>query len=514
MKTKYIFLLISLIYSISFAFWTNWQDAYFWYNSTKFYQESFMCVATLWIGHVWLSITGDNALHLQILAWLISMFSIIYPYLKLQNKKQWIENLNFLSVGILLMGNWTWGMYCNDTTTLLFISIISTNILSKRDNSFGDLLFLGIISAFAVASRIPNVVAIPIVMSYWVVSGYLNKSPRHIILQKCGKYLLFSSVSYVILIMLMTRKVDIITLALNSGQETQNHVIGTIIGTYIQSVVNIFYSIIFVWGFIYFVKFCGYSDKSHYVWKILILGLSILLFHHIYYYWQYASSAFTVILFYLLAKKNGGEKSLALLLTFVFLSLGLTCPLGSDTGLCKATAYFSCFVPIVLIGNRKYIRESFTAKVGVFLCICFSVYNYNCTTWDTTAKSDINVTTLDFNKKIDNIHYCGYVTTQEYNALQKQLNLYEKYGCKDHSIFIGFNRAHAMYMLTDSKPYGYVTFWMKGEYENNIIDTFMSDEKSVLFDYKNRVSISQKMKEKNILPVYSDESVSIYKHNK
>lgn len=150
-----------------------WKDEEYQILCVFDYQNTPLAALTMYIGHIWTIIVGnDSIMSFRVLAYICNTLSVALPclYFLKKQKRPFLAAFIFLilQLCISLFGLFS---YEWDTTTHLFLTIgclISVSYLEHPDVK--KLLWIGIISAFAIFSRIPNVALVVVVIALVIVS--------------------------------------------------------------------------------------------------------------------------------------------------------------------------------------------------------------------------------------------------------------------------------------------------------------------------------------------------------
>lgn len=247
-RVKYVCLVLSIVYSLSFLFWNvDLVDNFYWINRTNFYQQDFMNILSDAVCKIWLGVFGKSVLALRFLGWLFYASSMVLLYMCLLPKKEWVKNLHFLALGFVFMATGTQRMFTPDSPTVLCMAL-ATIVLVRHyytTKIYGCYL-LAVIGALASAFRFPNILLFPITIFLAVVFDVCMKKYS---VKNSIRYLLLSTLlflfAYVSIVVVLSGRLDFLTFALDGVLHHKvgpSHNIGNLIsmykGTYFSQLAN------------------------------------------------------------------------------------------------------------------------------------------------------------------------------------------------------------------------------------------------------------------------------------
>ena len=515
---SYLLLVIALFYSISFNLWTNLDDPYYWYNGALHYADDYMSILSLWLGNVWRTITGDNVFTYRLLGWLMGMASILIPYCQLQDREGRLRNLFWLALGVVFMGPYTQGMYTPDSSTVLCLVILAVWILKGRTETWRNLSFLALVTAISIAVRFPNLLILPALVLFILLQGWKKGQVLQTI-RKSAVYTLISILLYYIIVVLISSRLDILAFAKESIEHVTttgggSHGIVALLMMYWWSFLDTFWITSSVLG--------GYLLTRHFIKQsgftiLWVIGGILTLYLSIHHFKNSVGlfSFISILLILNLIFQKGNERKQ---LSFLFVALlGFIACAGSNTGLMKIYPYYAALSPFVFICYKSHITKDLFNKAVITLALFFSVSGSlnGIMQWHKNESENYAVNITAYNHYSDFNHYTGLFTEETFNRLHAQMELYEKYGCKDHTIFYGRPECHEMYALSNSNPLYFVSFYMEADETmklDKVFDTMAADNQLVVFDYTKSEQMKKRMKEQGYRHTYEDNQLSIYTH--
>lgn len=515
---SYLFLSISIVYTLSYFLRTNLVDPFYWYNSCLSPEGDVMECLALLLGKMWRVITGDNVFSFRLLGWIMGMCSICLPYFVLQSKVQVKNNIFYLAVGLLFMAGMTQGMYCPDSPTILLFVCIATFML-KRGYKGNNILILAVLSALCTACRFPNILCIPFFVVYLLIDGYFKKTLLQNI-KISSVYLLLSLIGYYIIVAFIISDINVISslktsMTVASQSNGASHGLKGLIMMYWWSFLEVFWVLSSFLGAYLTGRYFLANKKSSLSLALVGFVPVFLSIHH--FRFSSVSLAFLIVIIMLICVQRENIVSLKLQMLFVAL-LGFIACAGSNTGFLKIVPYYMAFSPMIFIAFKDECKKDYQIKVitAYFAVSAFiSLFANNIRQWHKDESKDYYVAAIDYKNWSNFNHYTGFFVDEEIEILQGMMSDYQKYGVKDHTIFYGRPECHKMYALTNTKLYYHIPFYMEPDLEfdtDNAIKYVLSDKQMVMFDYTCSELIRKKMKEKKYKVVKSENGVVIYKY--
>lgn len=483
---RYSLLVISILFSLNYMFWSIYPDAFYWINLFKDYPTEISCPLTLFIGYAWTSVFGDSLLSVRMLAWCVCMLSMFIPYLVFIPRNKWIDNMHWLSLGIIAIGYGTANLFNPDTVTVLLLVI--TVVVVLKMESYTKIWLLGLITALAITARFPNIVSIFAVLLILIYDGIISKKRATQIIIQGGGYLLVTMACYYALITLFTGRLDLIN-AINEFLHTTGHVGSshapkTIVAIYIYKVLNtlpVFLSELFIYGLILWLSNRCISNRT----VVLLLSALVLVCCMIpwmidginkwFIFLSYMTLALICNIAYQDIRKN--EYRSSVILVFI-VSLCATCFAGSDTGIKKMHPFIIMLLPIILSKlkfNKTQRINSYIVSLIVALGCLYMFLQHN---FSATSICDIS----SRNSKFDKISaiFNTSKTNSFLDEFSNDLNTYVK---GKPCVFYGIDYSHLMYYLTDIKPIYDYSFRMDRDNIEELrkIEIAIKKEKEVFF---------------------------------
>lgn len=517
---SYLFLSISIVYTLSYFLRTNLDDPFYWYNSCLSPEGDVMECLALLLGKMWRVITGDNVFSFRLLGWIMGMCSICLPYFVLQSKEQAKNNIFYLAVGLLFMAGMTQGMYCPDSPTILLFVCIATFML-KRGYKGNNILILAVLSALCTACRFPNILCIPFFVVYLLIDGYFKKTLLHNI-KISSVYLLLSLIGYYIIVAFIIGDIDVISslktsMTVVSQSNGASHGIKGLVMMYWWDFLSVFWGLSSFIGVFMVCRYFLASKKMSFRWALVAFIPVYLSIHH--FDFSGKELAFLIIVIMMMWVKR--EKAISVKIQMLFVALlGFIACAGSNTGFFKIIPYYMAFSPIILIAFENEYKRDYQVKllIAYFIVEAFiSLFAKNIRQWHSDKSMDYYVSAVDYNNRSVFNHYTGLFVDEEFDVLQGMMSDYKKYGVKDHTIFYGRPECHKMYALTNTEMFYHVPFYMEPDSEfdtDNALKYVLNDKHMVMFDYTCSELIREKMKENNYRAIKSGNGVVIYKCDK
>lgn len=488
-------------------------DAYYWYNRCQFLDREFISVFTVWLGYLWKTVTGGNLLAYWSLAWIITLVSFSVPYFLLQKKSNYLSNIPYLAIGLLFFGRCTYQLYDPIATTMLFSVCIGTLLLKTNFSSIKSVAVLGVLSAFLVASRFPNILILPLSIVYLCIMAWANRENIYMLIRKVVTYISVFFPLYYLLVASITGHFNLISFAISEIHDIpyyygESHTIMFLISRYFQGGVQ---GIIAISGIVGALFIAYYVDKNIQCFKIalrwgmavLFLSVMIYLYHGVEWFPVYSFIIITLIVI-----KAIDKGTIPAYCTYLFLILiGVICCAGSDCALDKMYYYFAPMAPVVFIQYKDFVEKHLMVKVYSAIFLIVSVYALNISLKDYTVWSDFkNVPKL--------------MTQSDYDIRKQMYSDFESVHNDGPALFYGFPHSHFMYASTGTKMLYKPTYWMEREYRmsesdinreiSEIIDAAQKDGHAVIFDFCNHSLLEKKAIENGFTKEVVSDCTTIY----
>lgn len=519
MKTKYFLLSLSIIYSLSFSFWSIWGDTYYWINHFDLYKQEFMTILSMWLGQQWCLLFGKTVISTRMLSWLLCSLAMLIPYFFLQNKTERKTNIHLIAIGYIFMGYGNYNFYNPDATTTLTLSALSTFIICYiKKQHIVFIILLSLISAISFSFRFPNIVALPWISVILFLTNYrihkLNFKNNLLIV---AIYSLISLLGYYCVVKYLSNADSVIEYAIDAIVNQKvgpTHSLSNLIWGYAWDLfrMSVKLGLLIITAYSLY-KFTFYKSFKK---SKLFLSCAIFTIIMILYVNKWGSIewirlySFGMIIFCIfitrrLYKKDKNTSHLIIAISLI--SLGMIGPAGSDTGWLKMFPYFIAFTPIIF----KWYIENFSFKIEhkyfLYTCLFISMYTFYTNNYERYSITDMK-------------GYYNHKLIKNIALDQKSLDIYKttfedinNYTIKDKIIFYGVGFPHHLYALTETKPLYHYSFWMfRNDMNelNEVISCMHKDSNVILFDFSksdNKTFLEQLTK------IKSTNYYTIYKYN-
>lgn len=449
---QFVVLASSIFYSLSFLLWNEYpDDAYYWFNYSDNYSDSFMQCFTLWIGYLWKNSIGFSLFSFKFLGWLMSIAGLLIPFYTMLDKKEREKGVFCLSAAIMIMGNWNHQMYNNDSLTCLFLICIGCLLYGWNNITLKRTIVLTIITAILVASRFPNVVIVPAMFLYILVE---NKTIRQRFINALF-FLLISFLAHLVIICLLCKRFDYFDFLMQSwnNANTSTHNLNALLVQYTEPLKHAVDLLLVIFGLISILYLFELRLNNKIVHFILVIGFIVLLkaqdeFYMFAVHSWHSACSFLFAFFGIFVLRQCKIKWIYILM---FCFLGCVCIAGSDTAFLKLYPFFVSFLPVFLAKVRTPNNRIKTV-VTLSLCI-FSIWFF----------------LRPLRQQIENgIQYEGntrflcFIKKDEYDFLSRNSRvILEKNIKPEDIIFMGFN-SHKMYCYYGNK----VPEWYSFKFNN------------------------------------------------
>lgn len=508
---KYIFGAFSIIYSISFISWNYFADSYYYYLLFPEYESYPLIALTLYIGNLFVKYISQDMLWLNFLSWLLCFLSVTLIYWGCVRKGQRFKFINFYFAGLCILGYGTYTLYGPDTLSLFFLSLIGYLLCRKPTIQHKTILTVSVLTALLVASRLPNVVLMPIVVGYITVKDIHMETKTLSIVSDIIFYLFLSVAFYIALVCALLGTTDLyapfieaFTYPVSSyNTHTISNLVNTYRGDFYVTMKDLFWFV----GAITISCICGLATNKS---KILQLaGLLPLIYILIkeqdkllgaMYGWKnlFAFLVILLMIIFIIKRKDPAYT----LDTLLLISLGFIMASGSDTGFMKIGVFFSAISPIVFIEYDRIVKFNFFSGAVFTVVLFYSLYYYGMQFVEKAPYAMIHYP-----------HATQLISLEKKSLLESMLADAEKYGRKDHCIFLSINGFRAQAIMGSKMLYK-CSFWQKKEDEieaDHIIQVMRSDSLCTVFDYNNSIVLKKKM-EKIGVKCIQQTNATIYKH--
>lgn len=506
---SYIFLIVSVVYSISFCFWNFSNDTFYWRNIAVNNYPSYMSILTVKLNEIWLEATSDNLICQKLLGWMCITCSLIASYFIMVPKIEYIKYIWCLGVGFILMGYGTFQLYNPDSLTVMF-TVLSTCFMwkyYKKEKEYYALQCF-ILLAIATSARLPNIVALPILASMYIYT--CNKKIGRRIVQ-LGLYGIIGGVVYSALTIILSGRTDLFNYAydgiVNHKVGASSHSMSNLIIAYINSFIKVGTHTLYV--LVPCIAYCLLYKKTNLLRSpfsligfttiiVVILKYTSMSFFDQSFNMIYSFFVVCSILFILYKTTDIGERVLWLFI----MSMGVVGIAGSDTGMLKLFPYYAAITPAVLVTLYKipeYRKPLFCAIVPALMIYSVFAYSRDCR---------INTETINCPMMKNSL-----TTISQKKSIEENIKVYNTYGIKNHVIFYG-PQAHYMYAVTQSALLYEYSYWMNPDDMDEIgtiTQIFKKDDMCTLIDYSKSVLLNEMMCKIGVKPIVTSD-FNIYTH--
>lgn len=480
---KIVILMFAVLYSLSHYMWGIWlQDNFYWINLSKEWQNSAMCVLSMWCINVWHSVFGFTLFSDRILAWLLNDLTVFILYCSLLNREQRKKQVYYLCAALVIMGPGISKCCTPDCFTSLLASLLLVMYVRmlKSNHQLCYVIVLSVISALEIAARFPNLLFIPLIPFFMVLQLSSKAKIQHTIL-----YITLSIAIYWGILMLFYQDTNAFSHVLIGAANTSNDSNGrhTLIGLllrYCKSILLSVFAVFVLWISKYVFEKTKEKNLVLGVLLSLLLGTSVLYnvlnrigagFHS----WSVCLVSFDAVLLGYLAFKDWKKNNLSNVYLFLFVLMFSFVPsAGSDTGFQKSMMIACALMPVVVLWAEVYIDNKLQVALLVSI-VSFTSHFIFC---------NCNVSNFVISKaKATNGILMDKWSEKAYGEILDAIQT--KY-CANHSVFYGYEKSHYLYLATGTKPLYKYGFWQERNDSvalNKAIDAMGGDSQNVLFDF-------------------------------
>lgn len=492
MKIKYFFLFLSIIYSLSFSFWSIWGDTYYWINHFDLYKQEFMTILSMWLGQQWCILFGKTVISTRILSWLLCSLAMFIPYFFLQNKIERKNNVHLLALGYVFMGYGNYNFYNPDATTVFTLSALSTSILCYlRKPSIYLVLLIAMISSISFAFRFPNIVILPWISIILFLLNYkIHELKFKNNITTIGIYIIVSLFFYYFIVRILSSESNVVPYAINAVINQKvgpTHSMTYLLWAYswdfirVSAKLGLIISVLYLMNkYIYYKGFRKYKLLISCTVYIILMILFVNKWGSIDWIRLYSFSMIIMIILITrkIYKDNNSIKYI--IMAGSLISFGLIAAAGSDTGWLKMFPYFIAFTPIIFKYYKDYLPYNIEHKHFLISSLLLSIYTFYTNNYQSYSIMDMKG--YYDNKLIKNVAL-DKKTLDIYNISFIDIN---KYATKDKIIFYGVGIPHHLYALTETKPLYQYSFWMfKNDMKEleEVLSCMKEDKDVILFDF-------------------------------
>ena len=175
-------LLCALLFSLRYVFegLGNVMDPLYWMHKYAHAEGGWMASGTIVIGHMLVSIFGEQLMPLRLVGWLCVVVAIILPYCMLLDSQQRKTNILWLVIALMLMNYGAFQEFSPGTLTVLCLSALwCVFIRFQRTKKRVWLIISGLLTGVSIVIRFPNILVLPVVATlYTDTEFFVEKYPE------------------------------------------------------------------------------------------------------------------------------------------------------------------------------------------------------------------------------------------------------------------------------------------------------------------------------------------------
>ena len=474
--------LLTLFYTIWKSFkGLEFSDTFYFLNTetSSFVMFEGVSVAVRLVSNVF----GDELYIYRLFSWLLTLLSLFFPYLILQKKDKWIDNLHCLFFGLICLN--THQIFGSDLFTIFLFSLVLTFFIKfiQATNKYVYLIVSAVFAAVSVFFRFPNILLFPLIILLLFLVQFFTEEKKWKI-KKILKIETFFIITYLLVfvsIMFLlhgTEYIEQIQLSVGStseGTHSMNSMLTTIQGDFSTIVLYI--------AFCFFVgALCRYYDTIKKTkWnKVLIGSAIVLLFTYIIrynmtgYMFMVPFRLFLCSIFLYLMVLDVFKTNKNLLLYLSIISFALVAAAGSDTGLIKILPIILCFQSFILL------KTQFNASKNLLVLLLVIVLHLAVFGGFHRTFKDLKPHQLTQTIQVDNLKYIK--TTQKRAAFVENV-VAEYYKLKNDSTRIVFYgpSSHIFRYVINEEPIYKSSFWMNSNSDVLALKNVILEYRPIIF---------------------------------
>lgn len=215
-----LIVLFNLCYSLFFIYFgIDLQDGFYHINRMITNDPYVMAFLSYKIGYFWFLLFGKSVIGFRVLNVIIYQLILYAPFLLIESKENKYKFIFFSLILNFCISLLNWNLLGYDTFSFLFITYALVYFIKFIfQATTTNLLFFSLFSVLAVASRMPNVLIIPIVCFLILISG----SHYKLKLKQLLTFVLVFSVLFTILILLNYTSFPNYLVAINESLKVTN----------------------------------------------------------------------------------------------------------------------------------------------------------------------------------------------------------------------------------------------------------------------------------------------------
>lgn len=506
MFRKYLLLITALLYSFTFIFWTDVpNDMFYWINSSYFYEENKMCILSMTLINLLTSFSCHEIFLIKFYSWLISIVSVLIPYFFLVSKEKWLEHINWLSVSFFLLGYGTWQILSPDTFTMLAMSILCTFIIKSELRNYRSIIICSFISAISIACRLPNIICVFFCLIFLFQNEYITQKEYKSATKKSIIYISALLLFLYIIYSAIYKDLNVfgVYTSIPSRADDDHSIISLLKCYHITFMIAIIPISV---GFM-LISISNYINKyisNYYLQVCCGVCFFYIMLRTFLRLEESPDTEISFILFGLMLYRCfETNDTVRLRNTLLIIGITLSACAGSNNAFIKCHPTICCFAPLILIDNKLLFNNNLR-KIMLFMSVCVLSFTYFIGIKDFRIISGImSERFLLVNKEYYNKQLC-------------EKSLYNKYGNKNNTIFIGSSCIFSNYWINDTKPLFNQTYHQHiniNNEVNNVIDIAKKNSKTVIFSYRNDISekLRKELTPKGYEIISPNEQCNIFK---
>ena len=311
----------------------------------------------------WLiELAGTNIFNLRVINWLLLVTSMFLPFIFLKVKSKWSVIILYFTFTLILYAPFNANILGYDTLSILINSLLfALTALYLKDRKNYLIILLAIFAAMAIMIRLPNILTVPVIFIFILVSERINNGKWEV--SNFLKPLGFLISTFLITIAGFALYYDSWKQFHAASSNADSHHLLSLFLKYLQDVIKIFgYIVLLLAGrFVYQrsnMKTVNFLNEGLLIVFFLLslyflVGVSKFSANYSHFLVAIAISLVAVQIAFYKGKRN----TFRYLILYLFLFFLFIYPLGSNTGLLKAYSLL-LLLPFVIslheLENRNY----------------------------------------------------------------------------------------------------------------------------------------------------------------
>lgn len=467
-----------------------------------------MEIGALFLLKNWTNIVGFNILSANILAWILAMGSLLIPYYFLQSTIERKANINYLTIGILFTGCFTYNLYNPDAPTLFLTSCLATVILYNIENvKCKTIMLIGVLIALLISVRFPNIVVLPMICLFLTLAGNNTRSKIKNIVVCC----LTSAITYIGIICLLSGRIDFygyFSTAITEGLQLSDDAHGfyTLFHSYVFSLIPMIWKT----GTLFSIFLFSYIVKLYRKWYYGLIVSLLLIFvlhklggiNYVNGFREMFGGCVILILFhYSWIHRKDKIELMRYFILFLLMFVGVA---GSDTGLMKIYHFSVVVFLIITLRERILSKYKNECKFLLLPTLMFSIFSFYSPFFENKK--------YEVFSKINNV--TQFMSSEEEKKI-KEAAMAIKAVKKTEKLIIYGSKAHVIYSMFNIKLPYLMPFYMKAEDTKQIELAIRNAKKlhnATIIDLTNSEVLKQAAIQKGMKKI-SDTNFNIYNYN-